>query len=183
MSETVTVNCAYPGCERPVAPRPTTGGRSRYCDDPDHNPTSAFHARKRGREHKEPTADGVEHPASTAASSLADTTERLSAVLSEMGQLVEVAGKTLVTATNPESVATELAASRADTERRVAEVEGRLAAEIQRRMDAEEATEAMALQLAAAEEQIARPRPVPGMRASSAAWPKRPRPQRRNGPG
>src|SRR4051794_165635 len=39
--------CAFPECDQPPAPPPRTGGRSRYCDDPDHNPTTAYRARRR----------------------------------------------------------------------------------------------------------------------------------------
>jgi hypothetical protein len=39
--------CAYPGCTRPTAPPPPTGGRSRYCDDPEHHPVSAYRLRRR----------------------------------------------------------------------------------------------------------------------------------------
>jgi hypothetical protein len=39
--------CNYPGCTRPVAPPPPTGGRSSYCDDPAHTAATAFQARRR----------------------------------------------------------------------------------------------------------------------------------------
>jgi chromosome segregation ATPase len=41
--------CAFPDCERETAPPPPTGGRSRYCIDPEHNPTTAYRARRRQR--------------------------------------------------------------------------------------------------------------------------------------
>ncbi|MCW2695929.1 MAG: hypothetical protein JWR62_1014, partial [Modestobacter sp.] len=34
------VTCAYPDCDRPVAPPPPTGGRSSYCARADHNRTT-----------------------------------------------------------------------------------------------------------------------------------------------
>ena len=46
MSYTTSATCAFPGCDQPTAPPPATGGRSRYCDDPEHNATTAFRARR-----------------------------------------------------------------------------------------------------------------------------------------
>jgi hypothetical protein len=41
--------CAFPDCDRETAPPPPTGGRSRYCIDSEHNPTTAYRARRRKR--------------------------------------------------------------------------------------------------------------------------------------
>jgi colicin import membrane protein len=49
--------CAFPGCTRPTAPPPVTGGRSRYCDDPGHNPTTAYRARRRPPAEPAPVPD------------------------------------------------------------------------------------------------------------------------------
>ena len=50
MSQTTAQQCAYPGCEQPVAP-PTSdrGAKPKYCDDASHNPLNA-HRERRKRE-------------------------------------------------------------------------------------------------------------------------------------
>ena len=47
--EQLTVEmCAFPGCERPVAPAPEGAGRpSRYCELAEHNAQTAFRERRR----------------------------------------------------------------------------------------------------------------------------------------
>ena len=48
MNELTTEMCAFPGCERPVAPAGEGAGRpSRYCEQPGHNAQSAFRERRR----------------------------------------------------------------------------------------------------------------------------------------
>ena len=48
MSDLTTEMCAFPGCERPVAPAPEGAGRpSRYCEKPRHDAQSAFRERRR----------------------------------------------------------------------------------------------------------------------------------------
>ena len=48
MNELTTEMCAFPGCERPVAPAGEGAGRpSRYCELPGHNAQSAFRERRR----------------------------------------------------------------------------------------------------------------------------------------
>lgn len=45
MSETETVICLYPGCERPAVPPPKHGGPPpRYCDIEEHNASSTYQA-------------------------------------------------------------------------------------------------------------------------------------------
>jgi len=45
MSETETVTCLYPGCDRDAVPPPKHGGPPpRYCDNEDHNAASTFQA-------------------------------------------------------------------------------------------------------------------------------------------
>src|SRR5437660_10755624 len=74
MSDTASVTCAFPGCERPAAPPPATGGRSRYCDDPDHTATTAFRARRtQGRDE----LGGGERSASLAGATLREKVVRL----------------------------------------------------------------------------------------------------------
>src|SRR5690349_12321223 len=80
MSDTTSVTCAFPGCDRPVAPPPATGGRSRYCDDPEHNATSAFRAR-RGQGRGE--TETLDRPASVAGATLRETVVRLGQLLGE----------------------------------------------------------------------------------------------------
>ena len=49
-TETETVTCLYPGCDRPAVPPPKTdapgrgGPHPRYCDNEDHNASSTFQA-------------------------------------------------------------------------------------------------------------------------------------------
>jgi hypothetical protein len=52
VSELTTEMRTFPGCERPAPSRPAPegarrGGRSRYCDVPEHNAQSAFRERRR----------------------------------------------------------------------------------------------------------------------------------------
>jgi hypothetical protein len=47
MSETETVTCLYPGCDRPAVPPPKHGGPPpRYCDIEEHNASSTYQALK-----------------------------------------------------------------------------------------------------------------------------------------
>src|SRR5690349_13205165 len=139
MSDTASVTCAFPGCDRPTAPPPVTGGRSRYCDDPEHNATTAFRTR-RARGGGEP--DSGERPASIAGATLRDTVVRLGQMLTEFQSLSQQAAEHLQAATDPEVVQTELAAVRAEALQAVATAQGELAAEQQARLTADEAAEA-----------------------------------------
>ncbi len=139
MSDTTSVTCAFPGCDRPTAPPPVTGGRSRYCDDLEHNATTAFRAR-RARGGGEP--DSGERPASIAGLTLRDTVARLGQVLTEFQSLSQQAAEHLQVATDPAMVETELAAVRAEALQAVATAQSELAAEQQARVTADEAAEA-----------------------------------------
>ena len=140
MSDTTTsVTCAFPGCDRPTAPPPVTGGRSRYCDDPEHNATTAFRVR-RARGGGEP--DSGERPASIAGGALRETVVRLGQLLTEFQSLSQQAAEHLQVATNPVVVQTELAAVRAEALHAVAAAQSELAAEQQARLTADEAAEA-----------------------------------------
>jgi hypothetical protein len=47
MSETETMTCMYPGCERPAVDPPKHGGPPpRYCEDETHHASSAYQAMK-----------------------------------------------------------------------------------------------------------------------------------------
>ncbi len=50
MSETETVICLYPGCDRPAVPPPKHGGpHPRYCDIEEHNASSTFQALQKAK--------------------------------------------------------------------------------------------------------------------------------------
>src|SRR5207302_9824749 len=104
MSDTTSVMCAFPGCERPTAPPPATGGRSRYCDDPDHTATTAFRARRtQGRDE----LGGGERSASLAGATLRENVVRLGQLLAEVQALSQQAVEHLQEAPNHEAAQAE----------------------------------------------------------------------------
>ena len=147
MSDTTSVMCAFPECDRPVAPPPATGGRSCYCDDPEYNATTAFRARRApGRTGPE----SGDRPASVAGATLRETVGRLGQMLTEFQSLSQQAIEHLQVATNPDQVQAELAAVRAEALQAVAAAQGELAAEQQARLTADEAAEAASSEAQAA---------------------------------
>jgi hypothetical protein len=55
VSEPKERTCAYPGCEVVIGPPPELGGPAPgYCDDPEHNAHSTYHALKCGEGHAAP---------------------------------------------------------------------------------------------------------------------------------
>ncbi len=133
--------------ERPVAPPPATGGRSSYCDDPDHTATTAFRTRRSQSRTEE---ESLERPASIASAVLRETVVCLGHMLGEFGALTAQALERLEVATNPEAVQAELAAMRAETLQAVAGAQAQLATERQARLVADEAAEAMSAEAEAA---------------------------------
>jgi hypothetical protein len=109
--------CAYPGCGQPVAPPPATGGPApRYCLRPDHTAQTAFRARRAAKPaaaQPDPAGSG-DRPASLAGASLRATVDRLSDLLAEFETAASTTREMLGTATDPEAVAAELAAVRAE---------------------------------------------------------------------
>src|SRR3954452_2062126 len=92
-----TATCAYPECDRPVAPPPPTGGRSSYCDRPDHNRTTAFAVRRAQATGRTPPASettAVAQPGTRPAETLAGVADRLrqtlAAIEEELGNAREV---------------------------------------------------------------------------------------------
>jgi SWI/SNF-related matrix-associated actin-dependent regulator 1 of chromatin subfamily A len=78
--------CAFPDCDRPIAPPPATGGRSRYCDDPAHNPATAYRARR--RRSAQPAAAPAAEPDLTDPAVLRERFERdLARLESTLGQV------------------------------------------------------------------------------------------------
>ena len=156
MSDTtsVPVTCAFPGCERPIAPPPATGGRSRYCDDPEHNASTAFRARRGGQGSRSESAS-LDRPASVAGATLRETVVRLGQLLGEFESLSAPAAEHLQVATNPEAVQAELAAARAETLQTVAAAQAETAAEQQARLTADEAAEAAQAEAEAARQSAA----------------------------
>src|SRR6185369_10334609 len=142
--------CAYPGCGEPAAPPPATGGPApRYCVRPDHTAQTAFRARrarKSAATQPEPAEVGG-RPASIAGASLHVTVDRLADLLAEFETAAGAARELLGTATDPEAVAAELAAVRAEALKAVADAEVRLAAEQQARLTAEDAATEMQAEL------------------------------------
>ncbi len=139
-----TASCQFPGCARPRATPPGTGGATRYCDDSEHNARAAYALRQRERATAAASAHGDrrvgpgERPASMAIGTLRETVERMAQLLSEFDSLSTTARSSLAEATDLELVEAQLAAGHADAARIVAEAQGELAAEQQRRTAAEE---------------------------------------------
>jgi chromosome segregation ATPase len=172
--------CAFPGCARPCAPPPPTGGRSRYCDDPAHTPAAAYRARQRSGEARparprlpatDPAVAGAKDRRQLAGlhDRLRADLARIEETLAEIGQALAVTAD--VRALTDELLlakervdAAELAASDAearadDVEAAVREQAAAAAARIEqtvRERDAARAEAAAATRLAADADQAAR---------------------------
>jgi len=116
VSELTTEMCAFPGCERPVAPAPEGAGRpSRYCDVPEHNAQSAFRERRRRASAGElDGSEGAEQGGGDRPVSLAGATLRAVAV--RLVADLERTRDALGVLTDTEQLEAELAAVRADTQ-------------------------------------------------------------------
>jgi hypothetical protein len=120
--------CAFPGCAQPVAPPPLTGGRSRYCVDPGHNPTTAYRAR-----HRPPSPSGPDDPAALR--------ERFERDLARLERTLAEAREVL---------------ARPDPSARIAELEDELAVAVEARAAAEAARARAVEQARAANERADR---------------------------
>ena len=140
MAEVTTEICAFPGCERPVAPGSEGVGRpARYCELPEHNAQTAFRERRRRaavgesddgeREHA-----GGDRPVSLAAMTLRALAGRLAGDLERTREVIAVL-------TDTEQLEAELAAVRADTQAEVSHAAQQEAAARRERMEADEAAE------------------------------------------
>src|SRR4051812_27036106 len=86
-----TATCAFPDCDRPVAPPPPTGGRSSYCASPDHNRTTAFAVRRAeaaGRAPAAPETPSAAQSGVRTAETLAEVADRLGQTLTAIEQQV-----------------------------------------------------------------------------------------------
>src|SRR4051794_33409490 len=132
--------CAFPGCERPVAPAPEGAGRPpRYCERPEHTAQSAFRERRRRAADGEPDTAAPDGGAGERPVSLAAMTLR--GVAQRFAQDLERALEALHALTNAEQLEAELAAIRADTHAEVSRAEQRVAGEQRARLEASEAAE------------------------------------------
>jgi colicin import membrane protein len=153
--ELTTEMCAFPGCERPVAPAPEGAGRpSRYCEQPEHNAQSAFRERRRRAGAGElDGSEGAEQGRGDRPVSLAGATLR--AVAARLVADLERTRDALGVLTDTEQLEAELAAVRADTQAEVSHAAQHEAAARRERMEADEAAES-ALRAAAEAEERAR---------------------------
>jgi hypothetical protein len=174
VSELTTEMCAFPGCERPVAPAPEGAGRpSRYCDVPEHNAQSAFRERRRRAAAGElDGGEGVEQGGGDRPVSLAGATLR--AVAARLVADLERTRDALDVLTDTEQLEAELAAVRADTQAEVSHAAQHEAVARRERMEADEAAD-QALR-AGTEAEERRPR---GDRAGAGGRSARPRRARR----
>ena len=167
MSELTTEMCAFPGCERPVAPAGEGAGRpSRYCEQPGHNAQSAFRERRRRAaagelDGSEAEQGGGERPVSLAGATLRSVAARL------IGDL-ERTRDALGVLTDTEQLEAELAAVRADTQAEVTHAAQHEAAARRERMEADEAAES-ALRAAADADERARVASEQGQEAEARA--------------
>jgi len=118
--------CAFPGCTRPAAPAPASGGRpSRYCILPEHNRTTAFRART-AQSAKDGQEEG-ERPVSIASARLRVVAEALGPMLSShreaLAAQVEAALDALDDLGDPGLVEAEVSAVRAEAMRRSSDAE------------------------------------------------------------
>jgi colicin import membrane protein len=140
MTQITAQQCAYPGCEQPVAP-PTSdrGAKPKYCADTSHNPLTA-HRERRKRE-ADTTGQRAEETGGqpvtiglTRAAELIGTLEKLTA---QHADALARAITELRSAGDIESAEAEVYAARTSADQRVATAEARLAEEINRRREAE----------------------------------------------
>src|SRR4051794_4318800 len=127
---TGTASCAYPDCDRPVAPPPPTGGRSSYCDRPDHNRTTAFAARPAQATARTPGASerpAAAQPGPRPAETLAGVADRLAQTLAAIEEELGSAREVLTRAADAELLEVERAAIRTDARREIAEADQRAA--------------------------------------------------------
>ncbi len=139
--EQLTVEmCAFPECERPVAPGPEGAGRpARYCEAAEHNPQTAFRERRRREAAGESDAaverPGGDRPVSIAGASLRSVAVRLAADLERTREAIALL-------TDSEQLEAELAAVRADTQAEVSHAAQQEAIARRERMQADDAAEA-----------------------------------------
>src|SRR3712207_6602123 len=155
----VPATCAYPDCERPVAPPPPTGGRSSYCSRPDHNRTTAFAARRAeaaGHASTAPEAPVAPQPGTCPAETLTEVADRLGQTLGAIEEQVGRAREVLTRAADAELLEVERAAVRSDARREIAEAEQRASLADRVRAIAEKATrEVLAVAARAGREGVA----------------------------
>ncbi len=140
MSQTTAQQCAYPGCEQPVAARNSDrGAKPKYCDDASHNPLNA-HRERRKRE-ADATGQRAEEtggqPVTIGLTRAAELVSKLEQLTAQHAEALARAITELRSAADPESAEAEVYATRAAAGQRVAAAEARPAEEITRRRDAE----------------------------------------------
>jgi chromosome segregation ATPase len=143
-----TKACRYPGCTREPEPTRGPGRPTQFCNDPEHNKTTAFHARRRIKKDAAAAAGQVttEDPARPVDYSAARTRELLpiaqrlaSELKTTLGGLVEQ----LETLTDPGAAAVEVETTQAAAAEAVAEAEtARLSADKERREAVEQREDA-----------------------------------------
>jgi colicin import membrane protein len=140
MSTTTAQQCAYPGCDQPIAARSNDrGAKPKYCDDASHNPLSA-HRERRKRE-ADATGQRVEEtggqPVTIGLTRAAELVRKLEQLTAQHADTLTRAVTELRSAADPESAEAEVYAARTSADQRVAAAEARLAEEINRRREAE----------------------------------------------
>ena len=157
MSDTTAVTCAFPECDRPAAPPPATGGRSRYCDDPEHNATTAFRAR-RARGGVTSTEAETEQPVTMARVTGAELLRQMRELAGTMTATADRLTTAVATIGDTTAAEAEVESARAAAERRAATAEDERAAAERRaieadqfRAQADDAAEEMSAQRDAAE--------------------------------
>src|SRR5687767_9721951 len=127
MDAAPTSTCAFPGCDRPTAPPPRSGGRSRYCTDPAHSSLKAFRVRQRARASASAPPQTAEKSISAAAGGLRETLSRLQEQWSELVSLAEATRQHGAQAGDPGALEAETTAVRAAAAQQVAAAEARAA--------------------------------------------------------
>jgi colicin import membrane protein len=140
MSQTTAQQCAYPGCDQPIAARANDrGAKPKYCDDASHNPLNA-HRERRKRE-ADATGQRAEEtggqPVTIGLTRAAELVRKLEQLTTQHADTLTRAITELRTAADPESAEAEVYAARTTADQRIAAAEARLAEEINRRRDAE----------------------------------------------
>ncbi|MGH3404848.1 MAG: hypothetical protein ACRDRJ_20425 [Streptosporangiaceae bacterium] len=140
MSQTTVQQCAYPGCDQPVAARGSDrGAKPKYCDDASHNPLNA-HRERRKRE-AGATGQRVEEtggqPVTIGLTRAAELVRKLEQLTAQHADTLARAITELHSAADPESAEAEVYAARTSADQRIAAAEARLAEEISRRREAE----------------------------------------------
>ncbi|MFJ4851698.1 hypothetical protein ACIP64_40940, partial [Streptomyces sp. NPDC088733] len=154
----VAPTCQFPGCGNPPEPKDPTvpGPAPKYCVREDHNPLTAYRAKKRKaagpagtRPVQEPDTD---HPVTGAAADAVNVREEVLREVTALRADLDRYLTLLQTVSDPEAAEAQMLAVQSDADARIASAEQRADAERSRRLTAEAVARAAEDAKTAAEE-------------------------------